>query len=106
MGWRQRSFTLGLIWAAEQIMLQTGVAPPMMQQPVEEIGIDAWHHFVYAEGTSRLQCVFRRTRTIDEICACKNWYFLIDYENRRSVKLPLPASSKKLSTKICSTRRS
>ena len=41
----------GLIWAAEQIMLpKTGVAPPMTEQPIQEIGIDAWHHVVYAEG--------------------------------------------------------
>lgn len=41
-----------LISAAEQTLLpQTGVAPPMTEQPAEEIAIDVWHHLVYAEGT-------------------------------------------------------
>jgi hypothetical protein len=41
-----------LIWAAEQIMLpKAGAAPPITEQPVEEITIDAWHHAVYAGGT-------------------------------------------------------
>jgi hypothetical protein len=42
----------GLIWAAEQVLLpQTEVAPPIFEQPPEEIAIDAWHHLVYAGGT-------------------------------------------------------
>jgi hypothetical protein len=27
------------------------VAPPITEQPPEEIAIDAWHHFVYAQAT-------------------------------------------------------
>ena len=42
----------GLVWAAEQMMLpKTGVAPPVTEQPPEEIAIDAWHHLVYAQAT-------------------------------------------------------
>ena len=41
-----------LVWGAEQVLLpQTGVAPPLTQQPIKEIGIDAFHHWVYAETT-------------------------------------------------------
>jgi hypothetical protein len=43
----------GLVWAAEQIMLpKMGVAPPITESPSEEIAIDAWHHFVYAQAVS------------------------------------------------------
>lgn len=42
----------GLIWAAEQTMLaKVDVVPPITEQPPEEIAIDAWHHFVYAQAT-------------------------------------------------------
>jgi hypothetical protein len=42
----------GMIWGAEQLTLpKVGVAPPITQQQSEEIAIDAWHHFVYAETT-------------------------------------------------------
>jgi hypothetical protein len=42
----------GLVWATEQIMLpRTGVAPPITEQPINEIAVDAWHHLVYAEAT-------------------------------------------------------
>jgi hypothetical protein len=41
-----------LVWGAEQVLLpKTGVAPPMTEQPAEEIAIDGLHHFAYAEGT-------------------------------------------------------
>ena len=41
----------GLIWAAEQMMLpKVGVASPITEQRPEEIAIDAWHHFVYAQS--------------------------------------------------------
>ncbi|MGH7826247.1 MAG: hypothetical protein ACREQ7_13870 [Candidatus Binatia bacterium] len=43
----------GLIWAGEQIMLpRVGVIPPITEQSAEEIAIDAWHHFVYAQATA------------------------------------------------------
>jgi hypothetical protein len=42
-----------LVWTAEQILLsKTGVAPPLPEQAPEEIAIDAWHHFVYAQAAS------------------------------------------------------
>lgn len=41
-----------LVWGAEQIVLPgTGVAPPLTKQPIKEIAIDAWHHWVYAQAT-------------------------------------------------------
>lgn len=41
----------GLVWAAEQVMLpKVGVAPPVTEQPPEEIAIDAWHHLAYAQA--------------------------------------------------------
>ena len=56
----------GLVWGAEQVMLpKTGVAPPVTEQPANEIAIDAWHHLVYAQATGALyDALFAERRTI------------------------------------------
>lgn len=42
----------GLVWATEHTMLpKVGAAPSITEQPPEEVAIDAWHHFVYAQAT-------------------------------------------------------
>ncbi len=41
------------IWGSAQMMLPAlDVAPPLWESPPEEIGIDAFHHAVYAAATS------------------------------------------------------
>ena len=54
-----------LLWGAEQIVLpQTGSAPPLTKQPIEEIAIDAWHHSVYALATgAAYAALFRPDRS-------------------------------------------
>lgn len=55
----------GLVWGAEQMMLpKAEVAPPLTEQPPEEIGVDAWHHFVYAQVTGAFcDSLFERGKT-------------------------------------------
>ena len=44
---------LGAVWGSEQIMLPAlGVAPPFWTWGAKEVGIDAFHHLVYAAATS------------------------------------------------------
>lgn len=41
------------IWGSAQVMLPSlGVAPPPWKTPPKELGIDAFHHAVYAAATS------------------------------------------------------
>lgn len=43
----------GAVWGSEQVMLPTlGVAPPFWTWGAKEVGIDAFHHLVYAAATS------------------------------------------------------
>jgi hypothetical protein len=43
----------GALWGSEQVMLPAlGVAPPLWEWGVSEVGIDAGHHAVYALATS------------------------------------------------------
>jgi hypothetical protein len=43
---------LALVWGTEQVMLPAlDVAPPATQWGAKELGIDAWHHLVYAGVT-------------------------------------------------------
>jgi hypothetical protein len=42
----------GAVWGSEQVMLPAlGVAPPFWTWGAKEVGIDAFHHLVYA-GTA------------------------------------------------------
>lgn len=42
-----------MVWGGEQAMLPAlGVAPPATRWGVSEVGIDVWHHLVYAAATS------------------------------------------------------
>ena len=42
----------GAVWASEQVMLPAlGVAPPFWTWGAKEVGIDAFHHLVYAGAT-------------------------------------------------------
>jgi hypothetical protein len=44
---------LGAVWGAEQVMLPAlDVAPPFWTWGTKEVGIDAFHHLVYATATS------------------------------------------------------
>ena len=43
----------GAVWGAEQVMLPAlNVAPPFWTWGAKEVGIDAFHHLVYATATS------------------------------------------------------
>ena len=43
---------LGAVWSSEQGMLPAlGVAPPFWTWGAKEVGIDAFHHLVYAVAT-------------------------------------------------------
>ncbi len=43
----------GAVWGAELVMLPAlGVAPPATEWGAKELGVDAWHHAVYAGVTS------------------------------------------------------
>lgn len=43
---------LGAVWGSEQVMLPAlGVAPPFWTWGAKEVGIDAFHHLVYAAAT-------------------------------------------------------
>jgi len=43
---------LGVVWGAEQVMLPAlGVAPPFWTWGAKEVGVDAFHHLVYAAAT-------------------------------------------------------
>ncbi len=43
----------GVVWGSSLVMLPVlGVAPPPWKQPPAELGIDAFHHIVYAGATT------------------------------------------------------
>ncbi|MDQ3145348.1 MAG: hypothetical protein M3R01_00145 [Actinomycetota bacterium] len=44
---------LGAVWGSELVMLpKLEVAPPVREWGATELGVDAWHHLVYAVVTS------------------------------------------------------
>jgi hypothetical protein len=52
---------LGAVWGAEQVMLPAlDVAPPFWTWGAKEVGIDAFHHLVYATATSAAYAVLDR----------------------------------------------
>ncbi|HZA44567.1 MAG TPA: hypothetical protein VE568_04585 [Rubrobacter sp.] len=51
----------GAVWGAEQVMLPAlNVAPPFWTWGAKEVGIDAFHHLVYATATSVAYSVLDR----------------------------------------------
>jgi hypothetical protein len=49
------------VWGAEQVMLPAlNVAPPFWTWGAKEVGIDAFHHLVYATATSVAYSVLDR----------------------------------------------
>jgi hypothetical protein len=51
----------GAVWGAEQVMLPAlDVAPPFWTWGAKEVGIDAFHHLVYATATSVAYSVLDR----------------------------------------------
>ena len=41
-----------LIWGAEQVfMTKLQISPPITEWPPQEVAVDGFHHFVYAQGT-------------------------------------------------------
>ena len=51
----------GAVWGAEQVMLPAlNVAPPFWTWGAKEVGIDAFHHLVYASATSVAYSVLDR----------------------------------------------
>jgi len=43
----------GAVWGSELVMLpKLGVAPPLKEWGAKEVGVDAFHHLVYATATS------------------------------------------------------
>ena len=52
---------LGAVWSAEQVMLPAlDVAPSFWTWGAKEVGIDAFHHLVYATATSAAYAVLDR----------------------------------------------
>jgi hypothetical protein len=51
----------GAVWGSEQVMLPAlGVAPPFWTWGAKEVGIDAFHHLVYAGVTGAAQAFLDR----------------------------------------------
>ena len=51
----------GAVWSSEQAMLPAlGVAPPFWTWGVKEVGIDAFHHLVYAAATGAAYAMLDR----------------------------------------------
>lgn len=51
----------GAVWGSEQVMLPAlGVAPPFWTWGAKEVGIDAFHHLVYAGATGVAYAVLDR----------------------------------------------
>ncbi len=51
----------GAVWGAEQVMLPAlDVAPPFWTWGAKEVGIDAFHHLVYATATGAAYAVLDR----------------------------------------------
>lgn len=54
----------GAVWGSELVMLpQLGVAPPLSEWGAEELGVDAFHHLVYATATALAYGYFTRHST-------------------------------------------
>jgi hypothetical protein len=54
---------LGAVWAGEQVVLPaTGASSPAWKWGVKEIGIDLFHHAVYAGATSAVAAIWRVRR--------------------------------------------
>ncbi len=51
----------GAVWGSELAMLPAlDVAPPLWKQPLSGIGVDAFHHLVYAAATSAAYTILDR----------------------------------------------
>lgn len=51
----------GAVWGSEQVMLPAlGVAPPFWTWGAKEVGIDAFHHLVYAGATGAAYTIMDR----------------------------------------------
>ncbi len=51
----------GAVWGSEQVMLPAlGVAPPLWTWGAKEVGIDAFHHLVYAGATGAAYALLNR----------------------------------------------
>ena len=51
----------GAVWGSEQVMLPAlGVAPPFWTWGAKEVGIDAFHHLVYAGATGAAYALLDR----------------------------------------------
>ncbi len=51
----------GAVWGSEQVMLPAlGVAPPFWTWGAKEVGIDAFHHLVYAVATGAAYALLDR----------------------------------------------